>query len=160
MRKLVILLTGLVILTLANYSVYQKEQLIAHGKPVFLELVPVDPRSLMQGDYMAIRFALASAVPSNLHYFDSRIVVALDERGIARFSRYDDGTPLRPNELKVLYRVRAQEVTIGTNAFFFQEGQEPLYRNAKFGEARIDADGQLLLIGLRDESLKALGPTR
>jgi len=31
----------------------------ARRQVVYLELAPVDPRSLIQGDYMALRFALA-----------------------------------------------------------------------------------------------------
>jgi uncharacterized membrane-anchored protein len=156
-RKLVVLLTGLAILAIVNYGIYRKEQLLAHGKPIFLEIVPVDPRSLMQGDYMALRFALAREVESNAQYRDGHLIVVLDDRGIARFSRHDDGSPLSPGESKILYRVRANGVAIGTNAFFFQEGKEPIYRSARYGEARLDADGQLLLTGLRDENLKLLG---
>lgn len=40
-------------LGVANGAIWQKEQLISTGRPIFLELAPVDPRSLMQGDYMA-----------------------------------------------------------------------------------------------------------
>ena len=43
-------------LPVANVGIWQKEQLIAHGQPVFVELAPVDPRSLMQGDYMRLEF--------------------------------------------------------------------------------------------------------
>ena len=39
-----------------NVSIWQKEQLLNHGKIVLLPLAPVDPRSLMQGDYMRLRF--------------------------------------------------------------------------------------------------------
>jgi len=35
MRKLIILLTGIGVLAMANYSIYQKEQLLAHGRTVF-----------------------------------------------------------------------------------------------------------------------------
>ena len=34
------------------------ERYIADGQPVFVELAPVDPRSLMQGDYMQLNFRL------------------------------------------------------------------------------------------------------
>ena len=45
-------------LAVANAGIWQKETLIAEGKPIFVELGPVDPRSLMQGDYMRLAFRL------------------------------------------------------------------------------------------------------
>jgi uncharacterized membrane-anchored protein len=151
------LLTGIALLALVNYSIYKKEQLLSNGRVVFLELAPVDPRSLMQGDYMALRFSLQNQVySSNLR--DGHLVVALDDRGVATLRRIDDGTPLAADELKLFYRVRANQVKLGTNAFFFQEGDEPYYRGSRYGEARVDNDGQMLLVGLRDGNLKKLGP--
>lgn len=41
-----------------QYMYLAKQTLIAEGRPVFLELGPVDPRSLMQGDYMRLAFGL------------------------------------------------------------------------------------------------------
>ena len=158
MRKIVILLTGIAVLALVNYSIYEKEQLLANGRVAFLELVPVDPRSLMQGDYMALRFKLQRDASPAGNLRDGHIVAALDNRQVATFRRIDDGTPLAADELKIIYRVRANEVKLGTNAFFFQEGDAEYYRGARYCEARIDHDGQMLLTGLRDENLQRLGP--
>ena len=52
MRKLATCLVGVGILVAVNVSIWQKEQLLDHGKVVLLPLAPVDPRSLMQGDYI------------------------------------------------------------------------------------------------------------
>ena len=158
MRKLVILLTGVAVLALVNFSIYQKEQLLANGRQVLFELAPVDPRSLMQGDYMALRFALPLAVPASAELRDGHLIAAIDTRGVATFRRLDNGTPLATDELKIYYRVRNNRIKLGTNAFFFQEGDESYYREARYGEARIDNDGQLLLTGLRDGNLQKLGP--
>src|SRR5256885_8099210 len=51
-----IALTALVTLAVVNTGIWQKQQLIASGQPVFIEIAPVDPRSLMQGDYMRLNF--------------------------------------------------------------------------------------------------------
>jgi uncharacterized membrane-anchored protein len=158
MRKLVILLGGAAILALVNYSIYEKEQLLASGRVVFLELAPVDPRSIMQGDFMALRFALQSAVLPDDRLRDGQMVVALDNRSVARFRRLDNGTPLAPDEIRIFYRVRANQVRLGTNAFFFQEGDAPYYRGARYGEAHIGDDGQMILTGLRDGNLQKMGP--
>ena len=47
------------VLIAVNLSIVAKERIKTGGEPIFLELAPVDPRSLMQGDYMALRFAIA-----------------------------------------------------------------------------------------------------
>ncbi|CAG0878818.1 unnamed protein product [Cyprideis torosa] len=53
------LATLAIILAVVNWSIVGKEKHLADGRKIYLELAPVDPRSLMQGDYMALRFRLA-----------------------------------------------------------------------------------------------------
>jgi uncharacterized membrane-anchored protein len=56
---------------------------------------------------------------------------------------------------KLRYRIRKNQVWIGTNAFFFEEGRAALYANARYGEFRLDrASGEAVLVGLRDKDLK------
>lgn len=43
-----------------NYKVQQFEDVLATGKPIVLKIAPVDPRSLMQGDYMVLNYAILS----------------------------------------------------------------------------------------------------
>jgi uncharacterized membrane-anchored protein len=161
-------------LLLVNFVIAQKERLLAHGRAVYLELAPVDPRSLMQGDYMALRFRIANdAEPSlsrvdrnqqifqtagNLATADGHIVVTLDERSIGRFVRLDDGRPLGGGEVRLRYRVREGQLRFATNGFFFQEGTAHLYDSARYGEFRVSNDGDLMLKSLRGPSLEQLGP--
>ena len=42
MRKLAVWLVGISILVAVNYAIWQKEQLLTHGKTVILALAPVD----------------------------------------------------------------------------------------------------------------------
>src|SRR5690606_17741733 len=60
------LVAGLLVLGVVNYAIHGKERVIRNGEVVFLELAPVDPRSLMQGDYMALRFQLAADIEAAL----------------------------------------------------------------------------------------------
>jgi uncharacterized membrane-anchored protein len=56
--RLVLVIAGLVlVLGVANYDIWQKQQLIENGRQILLELRPVDPRSLIQGDFMQLRYA-------------------------------------------------------------------------------------------------------
>ncbi len=43
-------------------KIVQNEKVLSKGEIVLLELRPVDPRSLMQGDYMSLQFRLADSV--------------------------------------------------------------------------------------------------
>ena len=98
MLKKIALVSLIIILVLINWSIASKEKHLAEGKIVYLNLAPVDPRSLMQGDYMALRFRLAdevyNALPKrkdsrrwrhNVTASDGYVVVSLDARNIGSF---------------------------------------------------------------------------
>jgi uncharacterized membrane-anchored protein len=160
MRRLIALLAGLAILVAVNYGIHQREQLLASGRVVLLELAPVDPRSLMQGDYMALRFAAAVAAfgggRTETQTADGHLVLRLDGRGVGEFARFDDGSSLAADEVRMRYRVRAGRPKFGTNAFFFEEGTADRYADARYGEIRVDAEGEAILTGLRDRELRPL----
>jgi uncharacterized membrane-anchored protein len=150
----------LAVLAVVNWGIYQRERLIADGRIVLLELAPLDPRSLMQGDYMALRFRVANdamAADRERTARDGYLVVAVDDRGVGTFRRIDDSSPLAANEVKLRYRVRAEQMKFATNAFFFQEGHADRYARARFGEFRVAGDGEMILTGMRGEDLQALG---
>lgn len=155
-----IALTLLAVLAVANIGIWQKERLIAHGEPVFVELAPVDPRSLMQGDYMRLAFRLPPAVEArsdDLAAGPRPLVVARrDVRGVAALHRLHDGTPLAPGELLIELTPKGGRWILVTDAWFFEEGQAMRWEKAKFGEFRVTAGGQALLVGLRDAELKPL----
>ena len=61
--KAPIWLVGVFVIALlgaVNYKVQQFEDVLVTGKPVVLKIAPVDPRSLMQGDYMVLNYAILS----------------------------------------------------------------------------------------------------
>jgi uncharacterized membrane-anchored protein len=161
MRKAIAVLAGLAILAAANWTIGSRERQLEEGVVVLLELAPVDPRSLMQGDYMALRFKVendAFGRARREELSDGRIVVRLDERGVAAFVRRDGGEPLGAGEVRLRYRVRDGRVKFATNAYFFQEGTAGIYERARYGEFRASASGELLLTHLRGENLERLGP--
>lgn len=163
MRKWIAVIAGVVVLSAINWVIYQREQLLVDGRVVLLELAPVDPRSLMQGDYMALRFKVVNdAFPARTanEASDGHLVVAVDHRGVATFKRFDDGSAIAPNEALLRYRVRGGQPKFATNAFFFQEGHAEFYQKARYGEFRVARDGETLLAALRDAELVVLGPPK
>jgi uncharacterized membrane-anchored protein len=172
MRKLTVFVTFLIILALLNFTIFKREKHIETGTVVFLPLAPVDPRSLMQGDYMALNFAMSrdiyNALPKTEHhrYFwrqevdgnDGFVVVSLDEKRVASFLSIYKDEPLQKNQMLLQYRVRAGKVKFATNAFFFEEGTGSSYDKAKFGEFRVNQKHELLLIDMYDENLTKVVP--
>lgn len=159
MRKAVVILAGLALLAFVNFGIYQRERLLTEGRIVLLRLSPVDPRSLMQGDYMRLNFEAADqAFPWQTREAlrDGQIVVALDGRNVGHFRRFADGRPLPPGEVALRYRVRGGRPNFATNAYFFEEGRAEALAGAAYGEFRVGADGEMILTGLRDARFRAL----
>jgi uncharacterized membrane-anchored protein len=145
---------GLVLaLTLPNVAIWRKERTLASGTPMLLELAPVDPRSLMQGDYMRLDYAIGRSITEQQGWpRDGLLVVRLDSAGVARYvRRYDEGSPLAGGEALLRYRKRDDRVRVGSDAFHFQEGRADHFAKARYGELRVDARGTSVLVGLRDD---------
>jgi uncharacterized membrane-anchored protein len=159
MRKAVVIAAGIALLAFVNFGIYQRELLVTQGKVVLLKLSPIDPRSMMQGDYMRLNFEAADqAFPfqRRKELADGHLIVALDPQGVGHFRRFADAGPLAADEIALRYRIRGGQPNFATNAYFFEEGQAPAYQNALYGEFRVAADGEMILTGLRDAHFKAL----
>lgn len=161
MRKykwIIIAVNLIILLGLFNNSILQKEALLSDGQLVLLELAPVDPRSLMQGDYMRLEYAISR----NIKYEDMSkrgfCVVKLEENGVAKRVRIQENkTPIKDNEYLIAYtRKQWEGINIGAESFFFQEGEGEKYENAKYGGIKVDNQGNGLLIGLYDKNRKKI----
>ena len=160
MRKWMIALVAVALLAVIDAGIAARETQLASGTPVLLELAPVDPRSLMQGDFMRLSYRMVrDAFPDRVAippYGDGRMVVTLDARGVGHFMRFDDGAPLGAHEVRLRFRVRAGDVKFATNAYFFEEGRGADFTGARYGEFRVADDGEMILALLRDEDLREL----
>ena len=83
-KWIIILINLIILLCLFNNSILKKEELLSNGQLVLLELAPVDPRSLMQGDYMRLRYAISGNINSDSISKRGFCVVKLEENGIAK----------------------------------------------------------------------------
>ncbi|WP_429185580.1 GDYXXLXY domain-containing protein [Aeromonas veronii] len=164
-RQLALLLSGLAILAGINATVWRYEHAMSSGEVVLLRLAPVDPRSLMQGDYMRLNYEIARELTSR----DARatqdkgsdtLVIRLDAHQVATLVA--DGKPDRLASDERLLQVHQSERQwqIGPDAYFFEEGSGEQYEAARYGEFRLQADGKTLLVGLRDEAYQPIGQIR
>ena len=143
-----------------------KQRLLETGHTLLLPLAPVDPRSLMQGDYMELRYELerdvqaatkleAGALPRG-----GCLILSLEPDGSAHFVRLDEGGVLAADERRIQYRVREDwgaSLRVGAESFFFAEGDAYIYEQARYGEVIVADDGEALLVGLRDAQRRPLG---
>ncbi len=158
-RNIILWGVALLVLLVVNGLAFQKERLTATGQPIFLELAPVDPRSLIQGDYMRLRYAISRQAQTNSGPLNGFIVIRLDKNNVAQYVRlYDSQTTLAENERLLYYRQRDSEAWIGPESFLFQEGHAEYYENAKYAELRLSEAGDVVLVGLRGEDIEKLGP--
>lgn len=159
-----IALTLLATLAVVNLGIWEKEALVAQGQQVFVELAPVDPRSLMQGDYMRLVFAVpgdvqrALGVPNRAR----RLVVAQrDGRGLATLGRLaQPGEALGQGELLMELIPKGGRWVLVTDAWYFGEGEAKVWEAARYGEFRVAPDGRALLVGLADAELRPIVPGR
>lgn len=141
-----------------SFTIIQKENILKNGKLILLELSPIDPRSLMQGDYMQLRYSIADSLDTQEAALRGYIVVKVNEKSIAKGVRVQQyTTSLNNDEYLINYtKSNINNLNIGAESFFFQEGHAQRYESAKFGGIKVDNKGNSLLIGLYNEDEKLI----
>lgn len=131
-----------------------KARIVAHGRQVLVPLRPADPRSLIQGDYMALAY-------------DLRLLKDVGSGGGLVALRLDgDGVMAGGRRIAALGEAAADEVVVrlgagrrgprlGPDSFLFQEGTGEKWAQARFAVLRIH-DGALVLNGLADENRRTI----
>jgi len=152
-RWIIILLNLVLIFLYFTFSVVSKEKLLSDGQLVLLRLAPVDPRSLMQGDYMRLRYAISDdlaydSIPKRGYY----VVKTGTDRVADRVRVQKNREPLNADEILVGYTVNDWSINIGAESYFFQEGQSKKYEKAQYGGIMVDEKGNSLLVGLYDST--------
>lgn len=168
MRRAMILAGLLIVFAVCGWNIAENEAILERGQVVRLALAPIDPRSLLQGDYMALNYQINGQIPTTRSHADGYVVVAPDATGVARYVRTQaEPMPLAAGEAVLRYRVReggwgrrGGMVRLATNAFFFQEGEGKRFDAAKYGEFRVGANGEPRLVALLDGNLRRLGENR
>lgn len=162
--RILILANLVLLLGYFNWSVFKKEQILKDGQLVLLRLSPVDPRSLMQGDYMHLNY---EATSSSSKLIDEQTatrgyaILKTDSNQVGQLIRLQNTlTPLNDNEVVIKYKIVDNRVFLGAESFFFEEGQDSLYQKATYGGLKVDDKGQSLLVGLYDENLQHIQPDK
>jgi uncharacterized membrane-anchored protein len=163
---------GVLVLGGVQFQVHRYETILSRGRPVILALAPVDPRSLMQGDYMALDYAVRRQAEDGVRA-QGPVRAALaasghgwlwlrpDAQGVGQLVAVTAVTPEVPDAVKagtvaLAFHWRDERIDWGARSWFFPEGQGERYAQARYGVLRVAADGTALLAGLLDGQLAPL----
>ncbi|TVP90183.1 MAG: hypothetical protein EA348_06720 [Pseudomonadaceae bacterium] len=158
----VLMFGWLLVILVAGYAIVGHERTLREGEFVLLELTPVDPRSLLQGDYMQLGFAIDRQLTNQQQRRETRALppyvhIVVDDQRRGRFLQVADWPAQEPNVLTLRLRRQGGQYSVGPNGYFFQEGTAERYEPARWGGFRVAANGHAMLVSLHDEGLEALG---
>jgi uncharacterized membrane-anchored protein len=163
MRRLIFALSSLGVFAALGWQVVDAEALIRDGDVVLMQLAPADPRSLIQGDYMRLAWAIERNTVADVADPGRRLaVVGLDERRVASFRRIDMGEPRAADER--LFAIKPGRngggIAIEPHSFLFQEGRAADFAQARYGVFRVAPSGRHLLVGLAGADGATIEPRR
>lgn len=161
--SLIVILLSILVLAILNYGIYEKEAIKKQGEIILLKLAPVDPRSLMQGDYMRLRYTVeGKAFTQELATSERNgyLVVVADKYNVGQFVRVYHKEQLAAGEKLFRYYNQKYAIRIVPDSFFFQEGHGQFYQNAKYGIFKFSGPKDYLLVGLADADRKEILPAK
>lgn len=158
--RMALLLGAVLVLGSINAAIWQKQQTLNHGQLILLKLAPVDPRSLMQGDYMILRYDLAEQFDATDKVLPPKgqLLIEQDTQQVVTQAQLYRGQPLQPQQHLLNYRERNGQLWLGAESFFFQEGHADAYQQAKYAGLRVATNGQSLLVALYNEQRQLIRP--
>lgn len=157
-KKIIFTANFLLVLAVFNWMIFQKEKTLSNGELVLLQLYPLDPRSLMQGDYMTLRYEMTNQWSNNDSVPNRGFcILKKGENNIGTYQRLQPNqTPIEADEIALKYYKSNWNVKIGAESFLFQEGQAETFEKAKYGGLRVESNGSAVLVGLYDETGKKI----
>ncbi|NUF12412.1 GDYXXLXY domain-containing protein [Acinetobacter oleivorans] len=163
------------ILTLTTILIFvglvaKNEWHLHHSKSIFIELRPVDPRSILQGDYMALAYelnlqSLKALAGSESEALDQVIFnhssvpakVILDSQNRVVRTILDNNNSFVGQSLILKNpENRLQALYPASRSFLFAEGLAQCYQKAKYAEFKVNTKGEAILFDLRGEGLQPL----
>ncbi|ACC98846.1 Uncharacterized membrane-anchored protein [Elusimicrobium minutum Pei191] len=156
MRAKIFFLLTLIILSVLAYNVFKKEIMLARGQTFYLELAPVDPRSLLQGDYMQLNYKISNRDLLFEQY--DHVCLILNDKKVAEYLmdlEHDECEKSGGVCISVHYDRGGYHVA--PTSFFFQEGYAQLYETARYAILK-HSGHKVLLKGLADKDLKEICP--
>ncbi len=170
MKKYFSLILALATILIFVGLVAKNEWHLHHSKNIFIELRPVDPRSILQGDYMALAYelnlqSLKALAGSESKALDQVIFnhssvpakVILDSQNRVVRTILDSNNSFAGQSLILKNpENRLQALYPASRSFLFAEGLAQCYQKAKYAEFKVNTKGEAILFDLRGERLQPL----
>jgi uncharacterized membrane-anchored protein len=158
-RTAVWLLAAVTLLQLGVLSAQtaRSEWLLAHGQTIKLELAPVDPRSMLQGDYVILSYDISRPEWGDAEWKrlesnpKAALVLAPDAAGVYRLERlYEEGSPLREGEVLIRGKWDGYRgIDFGIEHYFIPEGTGiDLVNQVRYAEVKLSSKGDAILLRL------------
>ena len=156
--------------------ILKNEQHLKQSESIYIRLAPVDPRSLIQGDYMALNYDLGfSGLPEQNNQTDIPLndTVIKNKSSVVAYVALDAHrrvvkTSFEPRLLE-MYPSTSHRIVLknpdnhldtlypASNSFLFAEGLAECYEAAQYAEFKVDQQGNAILASLRGGDLNTLG---
>ena len=170
MKKYFSLILALTTILIFVGLVAKNEWHLHDSKNIFIELRPVDPRSILQGDYMALAYelnlqSLKALAGSESEALDQVIFnrssvpakVILDSQNRVVRTILDNNNSFVGQSLILKNpENRLQALYPASRSFLFAEGLAQCYQKAKYAEFKVNTKGEAILFDLRGEGLQPL----
>ncbi len=161
-RKWIILVNLLVVLAFFNYQIIQKESILQKAKLILIPLAPLDPRSLMQGDFMRLRYDLRQELNYDSYLENENtgyLIVRLNKNKVGTGLRLQKNVePLAADEYPIRFHYTDRGIRIGAESYFFEEGSGDKFSEARYGGLKVSPTGEPVLIGLYNKKYQLIKP--
>ena len=149
MKKIFVVLNLLLLMIVFGYSVIKEEKNLKKAT-FYIKTVPVDPRSLIQGDYMVLNYDIAESARMEIgNIRKGYIRIKINDLKIAEFIRIDEEyLPPSNNEISIQFQKNGSNIDIGVNSYLFQEGTGNKFQKAQYAEVIELKNGKLRLKNL------------
>ena len=120
MKKIFVVLNLLLLMIVFGYSVIKEEKNLKKAT-FYIKTVPVDPRSLIQGDYMVLNYDIAESARMEIgNIRKGYIRIKINDLKIAEFIRIDEEyLPPSNNEISIQFQKNGSNIDIGVNSYLF-----------------------------------------
>ncbi|MED4783763.1 GDYXXLXY domain-containing protein [Brevibacillus choshinensis] len=155
-KQLTLLAIILLQFVMVGYQIWSNESILSQGRSVKLELAPIDPRSLLQGDYVRLNYTISTLNNEHIPDADGKIRVVLrpHQNGVYGYSGFyeQDGVwnkTYQPQADDVIlngHAIGSDRVEYGIESYFVPEGTgREVERTAKFAQIRVGKKGDAIL---------------
>ncbi|UNU74066.1 GDYXXLXY domain-containing protein [Moraxella nasovis] len=155
LRKYMPLLAVIIALMVFGLLIYRHQTHLNQGVIIYAKLAPLDPRSLIQGDYVALNYELYIDdvnYPLIDKHIDSKVVLDHEQKII---KTYLDGRGDVKLRLKGDGR-RLDGLYPAVRSFLFAEGLGACYEQGEYAKLSVLPNGVSMLVDLVDGRLQPL----